>query len=192
LNKGGAVVTGAGGGIGRSIALSLAEAGCDVLVADIDLEAAEVVAGEIEALGRRGIAMKVDVTRSDDVKAMADRAYSEFSNVTVLVNNAGVTMRPFRAIWDSSEADFKWMMEVNFFGVQNGVAAFVPRMLETPGRKHIVNTSSMATLIDPAGHGAYNAAKSAVDGLSNSLRNEVEEEDIGVTIVYPGRVDTRI
>lgn len=192
ITKGGAVVTGAAGGIGRSIALTLAKAGCDVLVADIDIEGAKRVAAEVNALGRRGVPLRVDVSSSAVVKAMADKAYAEFGNVTVLANNAGVTMRPFRALWDTSDEDFKWMFGINYFGVQYAISAFVPRMLASPGRKHIINTSSMATLTDPAGHGAYNATKSAVDGLSNSLRNEVAAENIGVTILYPGRIDTRI
>ncbi|KAL2802391.1 hypothetical protein BJX63DRAFT_437917 [Aspergillus granulosus] len=102
---------GGASGIGRSIALTLAKAGCDVVVADIDLAGAEHVASEIGTLGCRGVAMKVDVSKLADVRAMAEKAYMEFGNITILVNNAGVTMRPFRALWDTSKETLSGCLE---------------------------------------------------------------------------------
>lgn len=101
-------------------------------------------------------------------------------------------MRPFRASWDTSYSDFQWMFGINWWGVLHGHHVFVPRMRETPGPKHIVNTSSLATLMDVAGHSAYQAAKGAVDGFSNSTREELKTQNIGVSILYPGPVRTRI
>lgn len=187
-----AVVTGAGGGIGRSIALELAKEGANVVVVDIEEDVALKVAEEVKTYGVDSFGMKVDVSKFEEVKALADAAYEKFGSVEILVNNAGVTLRPFRAHWDATIEDYKWMMNINFWGVLHGHLAFVPRMLETPGEKHIVNTSSMASLWDIAGHACYSASKAAVDGLSNSAREELKHFGIGVTILHPGTVRTRI
>ncbi|MER5754609.1 SDR family oxidoreductase [Streptomyces sp. NPDC002088] len=187
-----AVVTGAGGGMGRSIALALAGRGVDVVVADIEGAAAESVAKEIEALGRRSIGVQVDVSQRDAVEELADLAYDWHGSVEILVNNAGVTLRPFRASWDTSYEDYRWVMDVNFWGVLHGHAAFVPRMRATPGPKHIVNTSSMGTMAMSAGHSAYNVSKAAVEALSLTARNELRGQGIGVSILHPGAVRTRI
>lgn len=190
----GAVVTGAGGGMGRSIALALAAEGVHVVVADIDAEAAHRVSEEARDLGARSIPFSVDVSDLAQVEALADAAYAEFGDIAVLANNAGVTWRPFRASWDATLEDFAWMMNVNFWGVYNGHRAFVPRMRESSAPKHIVNTSSMATLLASPGHAAYTAAKAAVDGLSLATRAEYEIAGfgIGVSVLYPGAVKTRI
>lgn len=188
-----AVVTGAGGGIGKSIAQWLAKRGASVVVADIDGEAASTVATELEKEhGAKFLAMKVDVSKLEEVEQLASSAYKRFGNVDILVNNAGVTMRPFRASWDTSYSDFQWIFAVNWWGVLHGHIAFVPRMRETPSPKHIVNTSSFGTLVAVGGHSAYSASKGAVDGFSNSAREELKTQNIGVSILYPGPVRTRI
>jgi len=189
-----AVVTGGGSGIGRAIARSAARRGARVVVADIEAEVADAVAAEIAADGGAAIAVRTDVSDQPSVAGLADRAFGEFGRVDLLCNNAGVTMRPFRAVWDAGEADFRWMMEVNYFGVVNGLQAFVPRMRAQSGHKHIVNTSSMATLYETPGHAMYTASKAAVDGLSDVLRAEFVDQgdDFGVTVLYPGQVTTRI
>jgi NAD(P)-dependent dehydrogenase (short-subunit alcohol dehydrogenase family) len=187
-------VTGAGGGMGQAIAESLARRGGAVVVTDIELDAAARVADKISAAGGRAVARQLDVADADAVKNAADFTYDTFGQVDILVNNAGVTMRPFRAVWDASLSDFHWMMGINYFGIVNGLHAFVPRMRADSGRKHIVNTSSMATLDEVPGHGMYTASKGAVDGISEVLRGEFEDQgdNIGVTILYPGQVTTRI
>lgn len=190
----GAVITGAGGGMGRSIALTLAQKGMNIVIADIDPEAAAAVSEEVRALGVRSIAVPVDVSKLDQVEALAATAYEEFGDIAVLANNAGVTWRPYRSSWDASIEDFEWMMNVNFWGVLNGHRAFVPRMRETTGPKHIINTTSFATLAPSPGHAAYAAAKSAVDGLSRATRAEYEAAgfNIAVSVLVPGVVKTRI
>lgn len=187
-----AVVTGAGGGMGRSIALALADAGVKVVVADIDQNAAENVSKEVAERGVKSFGIRTDVSDLGDVQKLAGAAYEQFGTVEVLVNNAGVTLRPFRASWDTSYEDFRWMMDVNYWGVLHGHMAFVPRMRETPGEKHIVNTSSMASVLSIAGHSAYSASKAAVDGLSNAAREELKTQNIGLSILHPGAVRTRI
>ncbi|MBM4764773.1 SDR family NAD(P)-dependent oxidoreductase [Bacillus sp. B15-48] len=187
-----AVVTGAGGGMGRSIALALANEGANVVVVDIEEELAKAVAAEVAEYGVGSLGLKADVSKLKDIEAVADAAYDKFKSVEILCNNAGVTLRPFRAHWDASYEDWNWMMNINFWGVLNGHLTFVPRMMNTPGEKHIVNTSSMASLMDIAGHAAYSASKAAVDGLSNSAREELKLFDIGVSVFHPGAVRTRI
>jgi NAD(P)-dependent dehydrogenase (short-subunit alcohol dehydrogenase family) len=192
ISRRSAVVTGAGGGIGRSIALALADAGANVVVSDIELDVAEAVAKEVRARGVRALAVKTDVSQLKEVEALADAAYREFGSIEILVNNAGVTLRPFRASWDTSIEDFQWIMGVNFWGVLHGHHVFVPRMRKSPGEKHIVNTSSIASLLSVAGHSAYAASKYAVDGFSHAAREELKTQNIGVTILHPGAVRTRI
>jgi NAD(P)-dependent dehydrogenase (short-subunit alcohol dehydrogenase family) len=187
-----AVVTGAGGGIGRSIALALAEQGVNVAVADIDQDVAESVSREVAERGVKSFGMRSDVSNLADVQKLADAAYNQFGTVEILVNNAGVTLRPFRASWDTSYEDFRWVMDVNFWGVLHGHMVFIPRMRETPGEKHIVNTSSMASVPSLAGPSAYSASKAAVDGLSNAVREELKTQNIGLSILHPGPVRTRI
>lgn len=189
-----AVVTGAGNGIGRSIALALAQRGVGIVVADIAGAAARAVAAEVVELGQRAIGTAIDVSDPEAVEGLADRAFGEFGRVDILVNNAGVSMRPFRTIWDASVEDYRWMTDVNYLGVVWGLRAFIPRMRRQPGRKHIVNTSSLAALSETPGHGAYAAAKTAVTAISDQLRSEFRdyEEKIGVTVLHPGKVETRI
>lgn len=187
-----AVVTGAGTGMGRSIALALADAGANVVVAGIDTPANEAVLAEIEGKGVGALAVHTDVSKLADVEALADAAYDRFGSVEILVNNAGVTMRPFRASWDTSYEDFRWVMGVNFWGVLHGHHVFVPRMMKTPGEKHIVNTSSTGSLVSMAGHSAYAASKGALDAFSNVAREELKTQNIGLTILHPGPIRTQV
>jgi NAD(P)-dependent dehydrogenase (short-subunit alcohol dehydrogenase family) len=189
-----AVVTGSGGGMGRSIALTLARARVQVVIADIEADAAEKVRDEAVAEGLSALAAPTDVSRLEDVEALADRAYGEFGKVDILVNNAAVVARPARASWDTSYEDIAWILGVNFWGVWHGHHVFVPRMLEQPGDKHIVNTSSVATLRAGLvqGNSSYVASKGAVDGFSLAAASELATQNIGLTILYPSAVNTRI
>lgn len=190
--QGATVVTGAGSGIGRSIAMALAARGLGVVVADVEDDTAEAVADEIRKSGNRAIGHSVDVRDRDAMESMADRAEAEFGPVSVLVNNAGVTLRPFRASWDTSDEDFRWIMDVNFWGVVNGHMAFVPRMRNGSGERHIVNTASTAAIHPYAGHAAYSASKGAVDAFSIAVRAELKTQGIGLSVLYPGPIKTRI
>ena len=190
----GAVVTGAASGMGRSIALSLAKMGMNVVIADVDEEKAASVRDVARSLGVGSIAVRTDVSNLDAVYALADAAYAEFDDIAILVNNAGVAWRPYRASWDASLEDCKWLMDVNFWGVFNGHHVFVPRMRELGGRSHIVNTSSFATLLVGGGNAAYAAAKAAVNAFSLAARAEYQSAglNIDVSILYPGAVQTAI
>ncbi len=191
---GSAVVTGAGSGIGRSIAHALAGRGLGVVVADVELAAAQAVSDEITAAGGRAIANQVDVRDLAAMEAMADRAESEFGPTSVLVNNAGVTLRPFRASWNTSYEDFRWMFDINWWGVVNGHMAFIPRMLAGSGDRQIVNTASTAAIHPFAGHSSYSASKAAVDAFTIAVRAELEvaTEGFGASVLFPGPIKTRI
>lgn len=187
-----AVVTGAGGGIGESIAATLHRAGARVAVVDIDRDAAQQVAESLDPHGRTAFAVQTDVSSYEDVASLADTVFDRFGSVEILCNNAGVTLRPFRALWDNSLDDISFVLGVNFWGVVHGLKAFVPRMLAQNRPTHVVNTSSGAAVRTIAGHSAYTASKMAVDGLSHVLRAETADKSMGVTILYPGPVRTRI
>jgi NAD(P)-dependent dehydrogenase (short-subunit alcohol dehydrogenase family) len=143
---------------------------------DIEEDVARKVAAECAEFGVKSFGRKADVSKLEEIQALADAAYNEFGSVEILVNNAGVTLRPFRAHWETSPKDWNWIFSVNFFGVLNGHLAFVPRMIEPPGEKHIVNTSSAASLYDIVGHAAYSATMAACDTLSNNAREELKKE----------------
>jgi NAD(P)-dependent dehydrogenase (short-subunit alcohol dehydrogenase family) len=185
-----AVVTGGASGIGRALCLVFAGAGAHVVVADLDEAGmAQTVAGVAKA-GRRGIAARTDVSRLGDVQALADRAWREFGAVHVLCNNAGI------ALWGGLEGathqDWEWAIGVNLWGVIHGVEAFVPRMIAQRTEGHIVNTASMAGLIASEGLGVYNTTKYAVVGLSETLQKDLRRHDIGVSVLCPMGVTTRI
>jgi NAD(P)-dependent dehydrogenase (short-subunit alcohol dehydrogenase family) len=185
-----AVVTGGASGIGRALALLFAREGANVVVADLDETGmTETLAGVTRA-GRRGLAVKTDVSRLADVQALADRAFGELGAVHVVCNNAGV------ALWGGLEAvthkDWEWAMGVNLWGVIHGVEAFVPRMVAQKQPGHVVNTASMAGLIASQGLGIYNTTKYAVVGLSETLQKDLRGYDIGVSVLCPMGVHTNI
>jgi NAD(P)-dependent dehydrogenase (short-subunit alcohol dehydrogenase family) len=139
----------------------------------------------------RAIAVPTDVSKADSVAALADRAYAEFGRVDVLCNNAGVVR--FTPIAKLTLADYQWVMGVNFWGVVHGLLAFLPRMLAQEGERHIVNTSSIGGLIPSTTNvAAYTASKYAVAGLTETLRSELAGTGIGVSLLCPGLVHTRL
>jgi NAD(P)-dependent dehydrogenase (short-subunit alcohol dehydrogenase family) len=185
-----AVVTGGGSGIGAALARAFAAEGMDVVAADIELEAAERVAAEVRAAGRRALAVRTDVSRPESVEALAERTWAELGACHVLCNNAGVlVMGPLET---RTPKDWEWVLGVNLWGVIHGVLAFVPRMLAQPGEKQIVNTGSIAGLVPGPGVGVYGTAKAAVIGLSEHLRHDLAPSGIGVSVLCPGGVQTKI
>ncbi|HEX9477526.1 MAG TPA: SDR family NAD(P)-dependent oxidoreductase [Methylomirabilota bacterium] len=185
-----AVVTGGASGIGRALALLFAREGADVVVADLDEAGMAETVAAVSQAGRRGLAVKTDVSRLADVQALANRAFGEFGVVHVVCNNAGV------ALWGGLESvthkDWEWAMGVNLWGVIHGVEAFVPRMVAGKQPGHVVNTGSMAGLIASQGLGIYNTTKYAVVGLSETLQKDLRGYDIGVSVLCPMGVHTQI
>jgi NAD(P)-dependent dehydrogenase (short-subunit alcohol dehydrogenase family) len=186
-----AVVTGAGSGIGRALALSLADEGMHVAVLDIDKAAAEGVAAEIVAKGANASGLQCDVSLRQDVRDIAARVFREFGPVHVLCNNAGVTC--FKSVPDMTDHDWDWMMSVDLMGVIYGYQAYVPQMI-AQGAGHVVNTSSGVGVAPDMlpDHTAYACAKGGVVALSASLRREVADKGVGVSVLCPGPVRTDI
>lgn len=182
-----AVVTGGGSGIGRAIVLALAGAGAKVVVADIELDAAETVAKEAEALGIDSLAVRVDVAETSSVDALAAAAFDRFGAVHVLCNNAGVFL--MGEIGDFIVDDWRWVLGVNVIGVVNGIHAFLPRMIAQGQPGHIVNTGSVASF---GGGGPYGASKAAVLSITESLRAELAQHGIGASVLCPANINSRI
>jgi NAD(P)-dependent dehydrogenase (short-subunit alcohol dehydrogenase family) len=187
-----AVVTGAGSGIGRSIAIALAAHGSHVVVADIQAASAAAVRDELMAQGARAIAVTVDVAQRESVVKLADEAWREFGRVDVLCNNAGVSWRPFRTVLEATMEDWNFILGANVWGVVHGLDVFLPRMRGQAGEKHIVNTASLGGLLPLAGHTPYSASKAAVAFISEGIAQELASEEFGVTVLCPGFVHTNV
>ena len=185
-----AVVTGGASGIGRALILRFARDGANVVVADVDEAGMASVAGEAQALGVKAIAVRTDVSELSQVEALAARAFEAFGAVHVLCNNAGVA--GWGGIESATHRDWQWVLGVNLWGVIHGVEAFVPRMIARGEPGHIVNTASMAGLIASKGLGVYNTSKYAVVGLSETLAKDLRPYRIGVSVLCPLGVQTRI
>ncbi len=187
-----ALVTGAGSGIGRGIALACADEGMHVILADVQEGTAQAVAVEIEAREVQALPVTLDVTDTVAYEWLAERVYDEFGQLNLLVNNAGVMTAG--AVSQASRGDWNWTFAVNLHGVVNGVQAFLPRMRAQNGEAHIVNTVSMAGLrlneVIPLG--VYSASKHAAFAYTESLRGELAAEGIGVSALCPGGVNTLI
>ena len=184
-----AVVTGAAGGIGRAIAISLAKRGCHLALADVNetglAETAKLIASNSVRVSRH----RLDVGDRGAVAAFPAIVTAEHSGVDILINNAGVALGG--TFDDVSEEDFEWLFDINFWGVVRMTRAFMP-LLKSSGDARIVNLSSIFGIIAPAGQTAYSASKFAVRGFSQALRHELEGTRIGVTVVHPGGVATGI
>ncbi|GAA4014245.1 SDR family NAD(P)-dependent oxidoreductase [Sphingomonas swuensis] len=184
-----AVVTGAGSGIGRGLALALSRRGCHLALADINTDGLAETKAMIRSV--KVTTHKLDVTDRAACLALPQAVLDSHGRIDVLVNNAGVAIGgTFEQV---DEADFDWLMEVNFHAVVRLTRAFLPQ-LKTSDQARIVNVSSLFGLIAPPGQTAYSAAKFAVRGFSESLRRELEEagSNVGVTVVHPGGINTSI
>jgi len=186
-----AVVTGAGSGIGRELAIACAERGMKLVLADVDIEGLAATKDLISG----GIAVRTrqcDVSSFEAVQDLADLAFGEFGHVHLLFNNAGVAA--LGPIWSATPEDWKWVLGVNLLGVANGVQSFVPRMIAAGQDGHIVNTSSAAGLTAVAGSGVYCASKHAVIALSECLLKDLEiaGSRLKVNVLCPSLVKTAI
>jgi NAD(P)-dependent dehydrogenase (short-subunit alcohol dehydrogenase family) len=171
-----AVITGAASGFGKAFAEMGADLGMKLVLADIQAEALEATAAGLRACGAAVIGLQTDVSRAEQVQALADAAMSEFGGVHLLFNNAGVLAGGL--VWENSEKDWDWVLGVNVRSVIHGVRIFTPLMLAAaaadPGYEgHIVNTASMAGLVNAPTMGAYNLTKQAVVSLSETLYHDL-------------------
>jgi len=184
-----AVITGAAGGIGRAIAVSLARRGCHLALADID-EAGMAGTAELALVyGIRVSRHRVDVADRAAVAEFPNVVAAEHSGVDVLVNNAGVAVGgTFEQV---SEEDFEWLFAINFWGLVRMTRAFLP-LLRLSVDARLVNLSSVYGLVAPPEQVAYAASKFAVRGFSEALRHELEGSRVGVSVVHPAGVSTSI
>ena len=188
LDGGVAVVTGAGSGIGRALAQQLAAAGSALAIADIDEAGLHQTT---QSLGNKALVTThvLDVSKEENVKSFAGEVLERHGRVTLLINNAGVSLHgDFEEV---SLDDFRWLMDINFWGTVYGVKHFLP-MLKSEQRAHIVNLSSVFGIIAPAGQVPYAASKFAVRGFTEALRHELQGSAIGVSCVHPGGIRTPI
>ena len=186
-----AALTGAGSGIGRALAVTLAEAGVELALSDIDDESLSRTRGLCRASGVRVTTTVVDVSNRDDVFAWAAASASAHGRINLVINNPGVNLVAGAAA--QSIEDFHWLMDINFWGVVHGTQAFLPHLRES-GDGHVVNISSVFGLMSIPSQSAYNASKFAVRGFSDALRMELEMEgaSVSVTTVHPGGIRTAI
>src|SRR5947209_2473318 len=186
-----AVVTGAASGIGNAVATRLAEEGMKVVLADVEEGPLADAEKKLADAGATVLAVPTDVTKGDQVDALAARTFETFGTAHVVHNNAGVaTGGP---MWTLTEADWQWVLGVNLWGVIHGVRVFVPRLVEQ-GEGHVVNTASIAGLTSAPMMGPYNVSKHGVVTLSETLAAELalHGSSVKVSVLCPGWVNTRI
>ena len=188
-----AVITGSASGMGRAVAERAAQEGMKVVLADVEQKALDKAESELKATGAEVLAVKTDVSNPEALHELAKKTVDAFGGVHLLHNNAGVGGGA--AFWETSLADWKWIMGVNFWGPIHGIWAFLPIMLKQDTECHIVNTSSMGGLIvSPYMGTPYGVSKFAVVALSETLSHELKlmGAKIGVSVLCPGQVHTRI
>jgi NAD(P)-dependent dehydrogenase (short-subunit alcohol dehydrogenase family) len=187
-----ALVTGAASGIGFALADRFASVGMKVVLADLEEQALALAERSLKAKGAPVLALKVDVSKADEVERLAEAAYAKFGAVHVLCNNAGVGLGGLT--WEHSVADWEWVLGVNLWGVVHGIRTFVPRMIAQGTEGHVVNTASVAGLITSPYMSVYGATKHAVVAMTESLKMDLDVtgSKISASVVCPGFVATRI
>src|SRR2546423_3009525 len=184
-----AAVTGAASGLGRAMALAFADEGMPVALGDV-ADTSDVFAA-VEAKGVSALSMQLDVSKAAEVEGFAAMAEQDLGPPFLVCNNAGVS--PLGAAWETSAGDWQWILGVNLWGVIHGIRSFVPRLMKR-NEGHVVNTASVAGLINPPGSGAYNVTKHAVVALSETLHHDLRERGsaVGVSVLCPAYVPTGI
>ncbi|MDR3480112.1 MAG: SDR family oxidoreductase [Burkholderiaceae bacterium] len=192
-----AVITGGASGFGHEFAKIGAKLGMKLVLADVQQDALDQVRAEFEAQGVPVLALRCDVSKAEQVQALADATMAKFGAVHLVFNNAGVGSGGL--VWENTQADWEWVLGVNLWGVIHGVRIFTPLMLECAKREpgyqgHIVNTASMAGLLNAPTMGIYNVSKHAVVSLSETLFQDLKlvEAPIGASVLCPYFVPTGI
>lgn len=182
-----ALVTGAAQGIGRAIALLLAQKGADIVVSDINLEKAEETVREIETIGRRAMAIRADVANTNDVERMVEAILGRFGQIDILVNNAGITRD--KLILRMTEEDWDAVLNVNLKGTFNCTKAVV-RHMSKQRRGKIVNIASVVGEMGNVGQANYSASKAGVIGFTKTIAREFAQRGINVNAIAPGYIET--
>jgi len=182
-----AIVTGSRRGIGKEIALALAKAGANVVVSDINLDDCNKVVEEIKAIGKKGLAVKADVSNPEDLSQMINLTTEKFGKVDILVNNAGIYMQ--KSLTDVTEQDFDRVLDINLKGVFLCSKAAVPEMIKQ-GKGKIINITSIAGQVGFANSSAYCASKGAIINMTRELALELAQYKINVNAIGPGVIET--
>ncbi|HQT64473.1 MAG: hypothetical protein B7Z75_02770 [Acidocella sp. 20-57-95] len=187
-----AVITGAGSGFGREFARISAALNMKLALADINQATLDEVTAELRAQGAEVLALRTDVSRAEDMEALAAKIFETYGATHLLFNNAGVGAGGF--IWENSIKDWEWVLGVNMWSVIHGIRLFTPKMLAQGDECHIVNTASVAGLLSAQMMGVYNVSKHAVVTLSETLYQDLQvaKANIGVTVLCPAFVSTGI
>lgn len=186
-----AAITGAGSGIGRAIALNLAQQGCHLALSDVNETGLAETVNQARAYGVNITTQKLDVADKDGVHAWADQVVRDHGKVNLIFNNAGVALGS--TVEGISYDELAWVMNINFWGVVYGTKAFLP-YLKASGEGHIINISSVFGICSQPTQSAYNASKFAVRGFTEALRQELDLENapVSVTCIHPGGIKTNI
>lgn len=185
-----ALITGAGSGIGRALALCLTREGAArVILTDVNREGLEETAGQVRKAGGTAETFLLDVSDKDGVYDFAETVAREFGGADIVINNAGVAQ--VANVDELTYDDFEWVMNIDFWGMVYGTKAFLPQ-LQQKGAGHIVNVSSLFGIIAAPRQAAYNSAKFAIRGFTEALAHEMRETAIRVSSVHPGGIKTNI
>ena len=192
-----AVITGAGSGFGLELARLGAKKGLNLVLTDVQQDALDAAVAELAATGAQVAALRGDVSRADDVQALADLCMARFGAPHIVINNAGVAHGGL--IWEHTQRDWEWVLGVNLFGVIHGLRIFTPLMLAAASKDpawqgHMVNVASMAGLLNSPNMGAYNVSKHAVVSLSETLYQDLAlvTEQVHASVLCPYFVPTGI
>lgn len=183
------VITGAGSGLGRELALRYARSGARLALADMNTEGLKETLGMVEGLGAWGFTQRCDVRDFSQLAALAQMCQERMEGVDVLINNAGVSSGGF--FWDLTLEDWEWQISINLMGVVKGCKAFVPMLMEQKAGR-IINIASMAALMQAPGMSNYNVAKAGVVALSESLMVELAPMGVKVNVVCPSFFQTNL
>jgi NAD(P)-dependent dehydrogenase (short-subunit alcohol dehydrogenase family) len=188
-----AIVTGAASGIGLGIATALAEAGANVVMADIQKDALEQAAHGLSGTNKRVMPVRIDVTQEQSMLDALARAEQEFGKLHIACNNAGVPMHGVK-MTDVAPADWQFVIGVNVWGIIHGIRHFVPAIRKHGEEGHVVNTASVAGFQNRRGtdQGPYSMSKYAALSLSEALEHELDGTNIGVSVLCPGPINTNI
>ena len=180
-----AVITGGASGLGRALADRFAREGVKLVLADIDEEALAATVEELKSRGVAVVGQRTDVSKGDEVEQLAKRALDAFGAVHIVCNNAGIALMGLA--WENPEADWRWALGVNVWGVIHGVRVFAPILLDQDDEGHIVNTASVAGLISPPGMALYSATKHAVVALTEVLHHDLatKSDKVKCSVVCP-------
>ncbi len=183
------LITGAGSGLGRALALHFAEKSWKLVVADSNLVTAQETQDMIQSKGGKAFAAEVDVRDKQQLEQLRKKVKEQYGTIDVLINNAGVSGG---GEFDSLEREtLDWLFDINFFGVVNGYQAFASELKQLD-RAQVINIASFAAIANPPASGAYNASKAAVVSFSETIRGELAHTNVGVTVVCPSFFRTNL